>query len=600
MLAKTPGKTPSRVAFADYAAQVITTPYGQSVDSSCSMMAQSSTLSSINSQLLTHGWAKRPLNLNALAEKDFNEVVAVLFELIGAGVSNVETVDALSARHRTLTYEFERLQKTHHVMRNANARMEIEVEGWKAKCAEVQKRVGQEEEKNKGLRDEVARGKRAMDGVRIAAGPGQSPLLEQSLRELADIRESLQEETEAFRHVIVSTGNGLREALALAAGEEPPHRLAQAQFFASPTASSASVRPLATSTGTHQSSSSTSHPTIADARLRSLLSELRTRLLSPDPVAPRIASLTNVEQVMEEEDRAKEAREKEKIRRDLEERVKDLEVEVECGKAREEEAKQVLAEYTRAQMQASLARVAKEQDGEKDALEETLAREKGELDEERKKFTEAAVRLGQERRQLEIERVAFLEEKRKADVEDMLALLPATPEAVPSKSASLFASPSPVPSPFLTASASPLPSTLQFHLHRPHSPSPLSPSHHNLNKPRTPKSHAVNKRRGPKTPLARLVMEKAVREKGKSMATESEKQRLSSALSSEGGRRTNATASTSTSTRLKESTSGGSSTTAKKSVSPSEGVGSLVRTVDLSKSEGVGPRGAARGGRIWR
>lgn len=50
--------------------------------------------------------------------------------------------------------------------------------------------------------------------------PGQSPLLEQSLRDLAEIRESLQEETEAFRHVVVSTGNGLREALASAAGEE--------------------------------------------------------------------------------------------------------------------------------------------------------------------------------------------------------------------------------------------------------------------------------------------------------------------------------------------------------------------------------------------
>lgn len=50
--------------------------------------------------------------------------------------------------------------------------------------------------------------------------PGQSPLLEQSLKDLAEIRQSLQEETEAFRHVVVSTGNGLREVLSVAAGKE--------------------------------------------------------------------------------------------------------------------------------------------------------------------------------------------------------------------------------------------------------------------------------------------------------------------------------------------------------------------------------------------
>lgn len=46
----------------------------------------SSSLSSINYQLLTHGWAKRPLNLDALSEHHFHEVVSVLYALIGAGV----------------------------------------------------------------------------------------------------------------------------------------------------------------------------------------------------------------------------------------------------------------------------------------------------------------------------------------------------------------------------------------------------------------------------------------------------------------------------------------------------------------------------------
>lgn len=44
------------------------------------------SLSTINAQLISHGWAKRPLNLDALKERDQADVVAVLFELIGAGV----------------------------------------------------------------------------------------------------------------------------------------------------------------------------------------------------------------------------------------------------------------------------------------------------------------------------------------------------------------------------------------------------------------------------------------------------------------------------------------------------------------------------------
>ena len=44
------------------------------------------TLSSINAQLISHGWAKRPLNLSKLPEKDHAEVVTVLFELLGSSV----------------------------------------------------------------------------------------------------------------------------------------------------------------------------------------------------------------------------------------------------------------------------------------------------------------------------------------------------------------------------------------------------------------------------------------------------------------------------------------------------------------------------------
>ena len=86
------------------------------------------------------------------------------------GQANLLHLDDMSARHRTLTYEHERLTRTHSHALLARARLEAEVSGWKAKCLDVAKRLVAEEGKTKELREELGRGRKAMDGVRIAAG----------------------------------------------------------------------------------------------------------------------------------------------------------------------------------------------------------------------------------------------------------------------------------------------------------------------------------------------------------------------------------------------------------------------------------------------
>ena len=50
------------------------------------------------------------------------------------------------------------------------ARLETEVTSWKARCTDMEKRYTAEESKVKELREEVARGRKALDGVRVAAG----------------------------------------------------------------------------------------------------------------------------------------------------------------------------------------------------------------------------------------------------------------------------------------------------------------------------------------------------------------------------------------------------------------------------------------------
>ncbi|WVO20922.1 uncharacterized protein IAS62_002223 [Cryptococcus decagattii] len=498
----------------------------------------SAELTTINSQLMSHGWAKRPLNLGALGHRDYNEVVAVLFELMGASVSNLNMLDTLNGRHRTLEYEYERLQKTTNSLKASNARLESEVSGWKSKCADIEKRLALEEIKTKELREENSRGRKALETVRVAAthetkkvqmsldkahaqlakmgsdptianrpqglillnpipagrmrpvAASQSPLLEQTLRDLSDIRGSLQEETEAFRHVVVSTGNALREALAASRGQEPPTRLLQSQFF-SPLNTQAPRTPRSSIV---QSASSMSHPSIANVRLQSLIEQIRNRITEGVPQynanGEHLAKQPTPEEI-EEQNRIE--REKEKKQRNLEDRIKDLEVELDCAKKKEEEASRVVADYAKRQVQREL-----NVDGSKEDMDMEI--QKQALDKERKRYAEEAVKLRQERQQLEMERQTFLEEKRRAEEE--AARAPANPPFT-----ATIAEPALVHETEAQEDIPASSSSSTWHHHRPHSPSPLSPQHPKI---RTPRAHmAGGKRKPAKTPLSRLVLEKA-------------------------------------------------------------------------------------------
>lgn len=121
-----------------------------------------------------------------------------------------------------------------------------------------------------------------------------------------------------------------------------------AQFFSVP-ANGQIGRTLA-----HQSASSTAHPTIADARLKSLIAEVRKKLTEGvvrrviDVAAPDGQAGEAPEEV---EERKRAAREAEKMKVELEEKVKDLEVEITCVRAREEEAQRLVEEMATQQAQ---------------------------------------------------------------------------------------------------------------------------------------------------------------------------------------------------------------------------------------------------------
>ncbi|OCF55871.1 hypothetical protein L486_06627 [Kwoniella mangroviensis CBS 10435] len=659
----------------------------------------SAELSTINSQLINHGWTKRPLDLSALSAKDHNEVVSVLFELLGSSMSNVNNLEAMATRHRTLQYEYERIQKSNNNLKSTNVKLQQETNGWKVRCAEVEKRLTLEEAKTKELREEVQRGRKALEGVRVAAQHDSkkvqmkldkalsqlskqsdsqsqqkssglvllnpipagriqtvastvSPLLEQTLKDLTDIRESLQEETEAFRTVVVSTGNALREALAASQGKEPPARLMQSQFFTLNTSQLRQSHLVQTSTFTFQSSSSTSHPSIANTRLQSLISEIHTKLLDNAPPPPPVmvdGMYAPTPEEVEEQKRIE--RERERIKGNLEDRIKDLEVELVCAKRQEEESRRVVDEMARKELEAATA---------KGDMEGILAKQLDLMEIERRAMRDSKESLEKERKQLEIEKQNFIEERKRSEMESLLSMIP--PQSIITQLDHLSEDGEEegegdvqidsIPS-------SPGPST--YHAHIPSSPSPLSPLVHG--KIRTPKPknyHTVTNRRKSlktKTPLSRLVLEKAVRKKQASSSAADDIG--SSVLGVERGRKTNLVGSSSQigrtmspSRKGKERstssqgvgqgrsfglgnppkiTSGGNqarsssgSSTSTSSTSTSKGISSAfnrssgpigggagalrsstgstapARKVDLNKVGGIGPMAAKKAKGVWR
>ncbi|WWC69229.1 uncharacterized protein I206_103166 [Kwoniella pini CBS 10737] len=647
-------------------AQVMIEPIHLNDPDSSAATAYSAELTSINAQLLNHGWTKKPLDLSALSTKGHNDVTTVLFELLGASVTNVNNLDSMMTRQRTLQYEYERLQKSQNNLKATNLRLQQETNGWKVRCDDIEKRLLLEQNKTKELKEEVARGRKALEGVRVAAthdnkkiqlkldkalttlskqseNPQQkstglvllnpipagrtqpiastsSPLLEQTLKELTEIRESLQEETEAFRHVVVSTGNALREALAASQGKEAPARLMQSQFF---TLNTSSLR----QSHLAQSASSTSHPSMANTRLQSLVTEIRAKLVENAP-PPLPVSGMYVPTAEDIEEGKRKDREQEKLQRDLEDTIKDLQVELVCARKKEEEASKVVEEMARKELESATA---------KGDMEGILAKQKDLMEIERKAMRDNRETLDRERRQLEIEKQTWLEEKRQADLDAMMAFIP--PPNDPSSSDQIAAETAAEdePSEEYLLPMSPGPST--YHKHLPYSSSPLSsPAQAKMRM--TPKNHHAvkNRRKSIKTPLSRLVLEKAVRSKAQDSLPPKD-----NILGNERGRKTNLSNSSTgrpmspsrkgkekhlglgiPSNGMKSSMTGkarsssGSSTaklTGKATplmgsiMAPSAGIRSSVsgalsssvnRKVDFNQAGGIGPMAARKSKGVWR
>jgi len=81
----------------------------------------------------------------------------------------VSALEDANARLRTLQYEHDRLQKYIDKNERDMARLEADVQAAKASAARAEQRQAEEEAKVKLLREDVARGRKALDNMKVAA-----------------------------------------------------------------------------------------------------------------------------------------------------------------------------------------------------------------------------------------------------------------------------------------------------------------------------------------------------------------------------------------------------------------------------------------------
>lgn len=96
-----------------------------------------------------------------------------------------------------------------------------------------------------------------------------------------------------------------------------------------------------------QTASWTTHPAIADARLRALVADTRAALTAHVPVLMRDGSGSTASEAEVIEAQKRQERERVKMESELRDRVKDLEVELAISKGKEEEALKVVEEMAK-------------------------------------------------------------------------------------------------------------------------------------------------------------------------------------------------------------------------------------------------------------
>ncbi|KAI0628058.1 Afadin and alpha-actinin-binding-domain-containing protein [Trametes polyzona] len=434
---------------------------------SCS---STSSLQYVNSQLLAHGFTHGSgLCLDGLAKEDADKVVKCILGMLSQRIDDMSRTEDLTTKLRTLSYDHERLTSMYKAEVDKSANAEREMNLHKSRLAAATKALQSSENAHKHTTAELQRTRTTLHALRathqteikklekekermverwsklsdsqlkVGSLPAGLTCANLQVVEASDVQ--LRGKTQGFLDVALEQAETARKEL-----YEQNRKLRGILLFAANELQSVlhSVRTAGEADCVEEPSPLThsalfpNHPAeAAGETISSLFRTLRESISSrtelnaaaacsnpPKPSSSTSTSTANGNKAAESAE------------------VERLQAVIDKLRAELEEAQRQAA-TSAAQMQELFDRFAEEQaesatrtadvsmdlmtaparDEERQRLD---ARFK-ELEEERQKFTEAAVRLGREKAALEAERLKFLEEKRSWQVDMMLAELPPTP-----------------------------------------------------------------------------------------------------------------------------------------------------------------------------
>ncbi|CAK5267563.1 unnamed protein product [Mycena citricolor] len=413
-----------------------------------------SSLDYINSQLVAHGFAPSPgLALDGISSTNLERTVKCLLGLLSTRVSDMERLEDLTTRLRTLTYDHERLREMHRLAAETAANAEREANLHKSRLTASTRTFQALETTQKQTSGELQRMRTALQAVRSAhqaelkkkdkdvermaerwnkladiqskvAGSSSglrcsnlivvengsvsergrgSGVVETALQQSEETRRILGEENAKLRGLLLGAVNQAQTMLHQARVSEEPE--------AEPTPFTAqTLFPMAS-------------PDAATDKLSALLGGLREAVMRPFTSAPIIASSTNSTGTSSETEAARLTAVIDGLRTELDRSRKSQVTETQAAFDRFAADHRVRDYDVRdVSMELMIEPV-------RDAEKERLDKLRLDLERERRTFTDATIKFGRERAELEAERKQFLDEKRSWEVDKMLLELPPTPKA---------------------------------------------------------------------------------------------------------------------------------------------------------------------------
>ncbi|KAI0738684.1 Afadin and alpha-actinin-binding-domain-containing protein [Daedaleopsis nitida] len=454
--------TPKRLVHCalDASLSELASPFSEAGSSdSCT---STSSLPYINAQLSAHGFVHDGgLSLDGLAKGDADRVVKCILSMLSQRIDDMSRTEELTTKLRTLSYDHERLTSMFKTEAEKAANAEREMNLHKTRMTAATKSLQSCENAHKHTTSELQRTRSTLHGLRAAhqteikklekekdrmverwtrlsdsqlktsslhsgltcanlsvveasdvqlRGKGQG-FLDVSLEQAETARKELLEQNRKLRGLLLTAANELQSVLhaARTAGgtnyvEEPAPIASSTLFSNAPTETAGETfTSLFTSLRETISSRMDAVSTTTSGSLHSTLSSSRETKTQDNREIERLQAVID------------------KLRQELDQAQK----QAAASAAHIQELFDRFAEeqrITAADVSIDLM-TAPARDEEQRRLDERFK----ELEEERRKFTEAAVRLGRDKAALEAGRLKLLEEKRSWEVQMMLAELPPTP-----------------------------------------------------------------------------------------------------------------------------------------------------------------------------